>query len=216
MDYAEYKAKRTDMSPREIARGKANGYTPPEQLDWRDGRGKDVHVADFERDGFDIHVRVVWDEDFERGDDGEFVNTRDDHDTYPTERYHDALLRHGRPCEESRVYNYFRPTETARANAKYYSKAGMSRGVAWEKAQEIMRSIVHYATSDDVYAYGVIVTASKEGIELGENSLWGITFDMSARNVETMRELDRCADECADEAIHEAKEALNKLVASAS
>lgn len=52
---------------------------------------------------------------------------------------------------------------------------------------------------------GVVVTASKFGVELGSASLWGIESDSSEYH-------QQVADELADEAIDDARQTIQKLV----
>lgn len=60
-----------------------------------------------------------------------------------------------------------------------------------------------YCAGDWCYT-GVVVTCSRNGLELGRASLWGIESDSDSY-------LDECAAELAEEALDEAKEALASL-----
>lgn len=80
--------------------------------------------------------------------------------------------------------------ETARQKAARAARADFERLRAW--------------CTDEWHWLGVVVTASRNGIELGRDSLWGIESDAG----EYLREV---ADDLAAQAIAEAREALADL-----
>lgn len=82
--------------------------------------------------------------------------------------------------------------ETPRQRAAKAARADFERLRAW--------------CNDDWQWCGVIVTASREGIDLGRASLWGIESDAGAYLVEV-------ANELAGEAIAEATAMLGRLAA---
>lgn len=91
------------------------------------------------------------------------------------------------------VYDANRATyPTKRAYAAAAAEADFARLKAW--------------CEDDWYYVGVIVTASREGIELGSASLWGIESDAEDYLVEV-------ANELAEQAVEEAQAKLARLCA---
>lgn len=72
--------------------------------------------------------------------------------------------------------------------------------------------------ADRWYYVGLVVTASRDGIELGSSSLWGIEYgDMPGIDewVNPLNQMDDYQD-IVDDAIEQAKQTLAKLVAGAT
>lgn len=96
-------------------------------------------------------------------------------------------------------YEYFNP-----GNGDYGLPRGKNGGVnaeARKYAYQDYRRMERY-NAGDWCMYGLVVTASRYGVELGEASLWGVESDCQEHIAETFREL-----------VHEAISAANDKIA---
>lgn len=122
-------------------------------------------VAKLEREGFDIEVRIVPDNDSDMSDLGTF-----------TDAWEEGAVRNPNHRHDSHVYAWFVPERaTMEELYPWYREQGSSKAVARERVRQAAEEDAQYAA--DNRSYGVIVTASKAGVELGSESLWGVTFD---------------------------------------
>lgn len=192
------------------------------EFDWRGAgnpwRGKTT------RDGFDIVVRVDYDEIGDR-------------DVKWTEREWDLPDRHksayrnpnGRLVHDDDTYNgmvwkgydhryaYCVPTMQVVELAEYYhDHDGQSRSVALDRAREAVREVVELYNDDTYAEYVIRVTAYRNGIELGSDSLGGVSVSDGSERYELVQLEEVLNDHgMIDNAVSEAQEALAGLCASA-
>lgn len=175
-----------DMSPRNRLRYARSLATAPEypDLDALDGIPGDSVTLDV--GPYSVRVSIVPDD----APDMSWLGTF-------TDRWEPGAIRvpdDGRPrvwCYAPAAFTYARwfvPSgmrgtyEELRA---YYSRAGYSRGDADYRARKDIRGDMMVALG--YYPYGIVVTVSLAGVELGHDSLWGCDGDEPA---ETVREYD--------------------------
>lgn len=127
-----------------------------------------------------------------------------------TDRYEDGAIRvpdrHVYAPSAFAVPRWFVPAIGYRERREMYSRLGYSRGVADYRARremwEDMRTAIDYSP------YGVVVTVSLEGIELGHDSLWQCDYDDPGRVV-----FDH---DMIGEALSDARDSLASLTANVS
>lgn len=164
------------------------------------------------RDGFDFAVTIEpdydshepWREEAGHGEVSEWrrQNYRGTYDKAPGE----LLL-----CEDHRsalFYDFAGACALALRggwNAKPYDVPGETpKQRAAKAARADYERLRRYCAGDWCYV-GVVVTASRDGVELGSASLWGLESDCDEDH------LADCACELAEEALDEAKERLASL-----
>lgn len=159
--------------------------------------------ATFELDGFVILAKVERDEDPDLSWLGEFSESPeegaiDHHETDQWLGRSDRGPRYFNPCDYALDY-YLNEEKLQPEEAK--QKADLQAN------KDYKRLVAYYQNEWDMV--GVVVTASKAGVELGDVSLWGIESD-SAKSF--FKGLVR--NELAPEAIRIAKKTLTKLCES--
>lgn len=190
--YRELRAQ-TEHLPASSALGLARYEAQPLPFDWEGGK------ASTQRDGFDVAIAIVRDEDAHAGafsndwQPGAVINPRS----------WDA--RHG--CESSEYLRYYIPEFATVEDHRRGLAPYTSRHAADCLARTYVREELNRAAEPD--AYGVVVTISRAGVELAEASLWGIESDMLLHYVS----LDVVPDLIAD-ALPEAREAIKKVCAA--
>lgn len=152
------------------------------------GPTEQVVASEWHHDGYDYRAVVVYD----TAPDTSWLGTFTDDPT-------GAIPTGG----GYREYAYFRPENPGIDNLPHFQRAGMPADEARARCAELDRSEMRLALSDEWY--GVIVTCSVMGRELGEASLWGIHDDTVGMVycAETAREM-------ADEATYEADATVAK------
>lgn len=186
----------------------AKSIVKPTEFEFhQSGRGSAVSTARATREGFDIRIDVEYD-DY----DAESRVTGTDKDTgirNPKFNWSGDSWNH----RHDRRFLELESGSTVREIATCYHDMGMARHVAWETArQSLQKEAEGYIDNDTQYA--VIVTASLDGIDLGDASIGGVetTYRTHDRDIE-----DVVAEGCMiDEAIEHAREELARLVASAA
>jgi hypothetical protein len=149
---------------------------------------------------------------------GRFVRGyRSDYNDYPSARPHPDAVRNPKGSNRDGT-DWYIPDDTMRARAKYYNGPtyGASRSVAWDLARADIEDELSRLTSDyGPTVYVLIVTASREGIELGRDVLGGVevAWDPITRThgdayiAETLREM-------AGQAIEDGRANLARLTAA--
>jgi len=166
-------------------------------LDWKhsSGYGRPLKSATLMRDGFEVSVRVDYDEIGDLSHLGEF-----------TDNPKGAVKRKKIGWNE---YKYFRPATSYEEHRRALSKLGYSRQAADVLARKYMRQDAEYA---EEFARGdrsllvVEVQVSKMGVELGFESVGGVDVDDLDDPY-----LDELAEDLIPSALHEAKQKLQKL-----
>lgn len=180
----------------------------PEPLDWSPHGDR----AELERDGFSVIVRV----DIDEMPDPfvEFTNDDPSRDLGGEESlYRNPHAWHEGEIVERGVFAYVRPTEGGydehrRALAKY----GHSRQDADTIARRYVRQSVEAATADDNPPCVLFVQVRRDGVELGGDSLGGVTLDPSRDPQQQLDEVVRDHGMIGN-AIDEARDTLARLCA---
>ena len=184
-EYAKWRAKGI---PASLAYRWAQTPAPP-ALDW------DVHGerATLEREGFTIDVRVTPDDWTDLSWLGEFTDDPE------------GAVRN--PAYERDHYKYFRPAYSVAERRRDLSALGYAKGPAEQTAREQVQDDARKAVG--LVEYVVIVTAGREGVELGSASLGGC-------DVSSSRDVEQTVEEhgLIEEAIAEARATLGKLCTS--
>jgi len=199
--YMEY---RKDGSPAKIAHHWAKQRAPL-ALDWQG------EVATLRRAGFDIRIKFRIDNGADLSHLGEFTSSpargaefyRVDPDNVP------GRSRDWPRDEQGRAVCYYVPMNTAREARAWFKAHGYAAHIGDCIARSyIKRDAERLAKfySGDLQCYVVTVTASRNGIELGADSLGGIDVDKIA-------ELDACISDhgMIDQAISEASASVAAL-----
>jgi hypothetical protein len=204
---------------------KSEVLDPPPALDWQDyNRGMDSgKTATLERDGFQIVVRALYDYDAEP--EVTFSNEPDASGSVEHPEWRAFMERtDGRGDDPNYgyhtpdVWRYITPNNvTLEENRTYYASIGYSRNDAYLKAQSDIRRIALDAISDDRNVFWIRVTAYREGVELGSDSLGGIDLGRFESDAKFERELSEAVEEngMIDSAISEANETLSRLLETA-
>jgi hypothetical protein len=153
----------------------------------RDG----IDTAEWAQDGYDMRARMPYDTDYQPFY-ARFIDSPKD--AAPDEivlRRDPRLVQRG-ACEWVAVGDVDK-TDTE-----------------WHKHAAQSRAMLEAVNRGDVGAYGVVVTASRAGVVLGQSSVWGIEVGYPIDRVE----IDSYVDDCAADAIAEANTTLAKLCAS--
>lgn len=165
------------------------------------------------RDGFTLRARIEHD-----GDTGAPWEEHDGHGPVSDWRRRDYAGRYDkRPgelllCDDGRNARFYDFAEACRIahrdgwNAKPYDVPGETPRQRAAKAARADFERLRAWCNDGWNWCGVVVTASRAGVELGTASLWGIESDAGAYLVEV-------ANELADEALAEAADKLRELAA---
>lgn len=165
-----------------------------------------------QRDGFDLVIRLEYDNDgftwatgcrygratcyrIEDQQPGDFIARKVLDGHAPDPRAHDGL----QPDYERDCETYGEIRGQVRRLGKHASDV-----YARKRIRDAMKRAEAMNDGRGPSAVGVHVVASKGGIVLGENSLWGLTD-------EDRDYLAEVADDCAAEAIREARDALARL-----
>lgn len=152
-------------------------------------------VVTFKRDGFTIRIRVEYDDHMDLSYLGELSN-----------RWRTGAMKWD---GDRNSYEYFIPTQSE--EAQYRDLRGMKYGrvQARELAREYVKADYKQMKDfceDRAAMYGVIVTASRKGVELGEDSLWSVDDSYILGAI-----LDH---DMISNAIREAREKLGELCAA--
>jgi hypothetical protein len=168
-------------------------------------------TATAELDGFTLSVSTERDSDH-----GAPWEEEDGHGPVSGWRRYDSKqpgeLVLNRDRDSARFYDFAEACRVARRegwDAKPYNADG--RETAKQQAAKAARADFEHLRAwcnDDWYYVGVIVTASRDGIELGRASLWGIADE---GDDESASYIGATAEELASEAIREAKAKLATL-----
>ena len=194
--FEQYKGLRAEgYSPRYLATHNPTDRAPG--IDW-DCSGRDgMPCATWEAEGFTIRVRLEYDEHPDLSYIGKYVS-----------RWEDGAIK--RPNAGRNEYEYFLPAFTDfKAQAREFSKLGFDKQTANLKARAIPLSQFKFMedlNNGNVSFVGVIVTASRSGIELAQDSIWGVEY--TGRNNPY---IDEIAQDCESEVIAEAKNNLHSL-----
>ena len=195
------------------------GYEKPRDLDLEYGS------AEWEQDGFQMQAKLVDDYEGRGLDDDEALGEFSDYapdkpgeyikiDPTGSEKF--TLERAGIGPSAYTYGDYEQywsngSTGTVAETRASMSKLGMSKQVAEEWARANARMFYERAlrTLDgDITYVGVVVTASRAGVELGENSLWGIESDSGDY-------FNEVASDCAGEAISQANYYIDNMILAA-
>jgi hypothetical protein len=117
----------------------------------------------FERDGFTIQIRVKHDETADFSHLGEL-----------SDRWERGAIAWKGDRHE---YKYFIPTNSEEDQYRGLLDMKYGRAQARDAARECVKADYEQMKAfcgDRSAMYGVIVTASREGVELGKDSLWGV------------------------------------------
>lgn len=168
---------------------------------WEDANYKlSVKQAVVERDGFTCFLQVEYDIDHDWCDGrGQFTDTWEEGAVK-----NPYWVRSGH-----NTFQYFIPEVSIADHRKALQAMGYSRSQAQELAEYYVREDARIAADPAMAGYGVYgvtVTVCKNGIELGEDSCWGIELDDPDDC-----HLDEVAQECLDAALSEAKKNLQQL-----
>jgi hypothetical protein len=177
----------------------------PESFDF--GHGGDR--AEFERDGFHVVIRIEIDEMPDP-----FVTMTDDDPSHELGG-EESMYRNphawsdGEPIGREH-YRYARPMSGYNEHRAALAKYGYSRQDADVTARRYVRQEIEAATDYDNAPCVVLVTVTRNGVELGGASLGGITLDA---NDDPQSQLERVIDDHAmvSEAIADARETLAGL-----
>lgn len=172
-----------------------------DQPDWE--WSNDGRRVTFEHEGYSILVRVEDDED----PDISYLGTFSD-------RFEDGAIRNSSSDRNS--YKWFVPMTSAREYKQALSELGYSRAAAYALALEYVRRDMETAREYRVYV--VIVTASREGVELGSDVLGGIDIDEGETWQDSRAQIQSMITDhgMIDTAIAEANETLAKLAETMS
>lgn len=195
---------------------------PAPALDWQDySRGMDSGmVAETECDGFKVIVKALYEYDHEP--DVTFSQHPDASGSIEHPEWAAFMERtdgHGDDREYGYrtpdVYRYITPVNVTYAeNRDYYRQHGYSRNDADVQARADVRKVALDAISDDRNVFWILVTAYREDVELGSDSLGGIDLGSFESDAKFERELSSVVYENSmiDNAISEARETLARLV----
>lgn len=95
--------------------------------------------------------------------------------------------------------------------ARHYMNDGLTEREAWAKTLARIRRYVKGLADDSISWVGVIATASRNGIELGTSSCWGVEIDDRDPYAERWSHVEEVATDQVAEAIEDAKKALKRL-----
>lgn len=170
------------------------------EYDWDHSYGAEVATATFEHEGFDVKVKVDYEQyvssfpEPTEDDTGirnpRFKWTGDSWDTRHTERY--LTLESG---------------NTVRELAEYYNKAGQAKHAAWEAARISLNEEAEAYFRDDYAQYVIGVEVSFDGVVVGQADVGGVELDDEQSTEAGVEDIVR-QDGLLDEAMSEAREAL--------
>jgi hypothetical protein len=176
-------------------------HTPPQDIgiDWNNAGDRGT----LERDGFDILIKLVPD----GGADHDYLGA------WSNNPGPDAVDRVKRGNAGRNEYRYWNPPDSLASLLAYYRKAGYAKHAAWTEARAQLASMYQAAErmAKDGSSYGVVVEVEREGITLGEASVWGLDFDGSESWSEARAWVEETARGVIEEAIEEARAALGRL-----
>jgi hypothetical protein len=146
-------------------------------------------------DGFDVTVKLVEDDD-QRGEDD--VTGR-----FTDEKVPGAVRNRFRDWGSS--YDYYVPS-TYTLNGVYaeFRKSGMSKSMARQAVS--VRIVSDMKDDADRRYYGVVVSVSLDGVELGQDSLWSIDVIDAAQGDDYLRQV--ADSQLIPTALDEAREAI--------
>lgn len=194
----EYRAIRHKHGVRALqALGWARSKQAIKALDWE--WSHDGESATIEQEGFTITLQVKPDYDADTSWLGSFGNDWQE-GAITSDRY------------DSRLYRWFYPAVTQAEHRKGLNDLGMSKSVAEDLAREYVRRDME--TAREYQACVLIVTAKREGIELGQDVIGGVDFSDDEDNAS---QAEMMVDDhgMVDSAIDEARTTLAKLKVSA-
>lgn len=215
-DAATYRRARAEGTPAQSALRLARWITTVDR-DALPDYGAPVTI---ERDGFDVTLRLDYDEGIDLSDlgYGRFLDGVEDWRTgYERRPEPDAIPN---PYRDSRNVSggrhWYVPGEAGSLADRFdaYHKAGASRSVALDKARASLDAELRTVTDDyGPSVYVLRVTVAREGIDLGYASKGGIEIAWSDTTGTDGREyLAEVAEDIIPEAIEDAREALERLV----
>lgn len=162
------------------------------------GKGAPVKYAVLERDGFECVISVYYDYDHDWcSGRGQFTDT-----------WEEGVILNPGFRGDYRTFRYFIPEVSIAEHRAELQKKGYARAAAEEMARKYVYEDAKIAadpTQAGYGAYGVVVVAKFQDVELGTDSLWGIELD------DEDSYLDEVAQECLCETIAEAKKKLQEL-----
>lgn len=165
-------------------------------------------------EGFDIEVRVNYDEYPDTSWAGEFSQT-----WQPGAIQNPDWRPHGQG-RAGDVYRWFipeRPWGTDEENEPHLVRAGLARHDRWLTIQRYIREDYEIARGGDERPQWVITAeASIEGIVLGADSLHGVDMGKdwhpAYASKDDIHELDMVASDVISEAVSQARGSMNKLI----
>ena len=172
-----------------VARAKATATA--KQYDWEPS-ATGLPQCEFDQDGWNIQVSLMVDHDTDLSWEGEF-----------TDHWQDGVVPTG-------GRKYFLPAITRREHYTGLRALGYTRNNAWLTAGEYVQDALDHVRGDEYEMVGVVVTAHRAGVELGEASLWGVELSNDSWPDPDHYVIDVMEDLTA-EAINEAKAALAAL-----
>lgn len=206
LDRATYQRARAQGTPARYAATLARWAATPPELEWTTDRSG-FPAARLSRDGYDIRVRC--EPDYE-SDPLEGVGALEwparwadpDHTPPGTVK---VRTRNG--------YAYWRSETPFADRVADFRRRGYARGPAWDAARADLEAEAKAVDGQDPpSSYGVIVTASRAGVELGSASVWGVSADWDEiTRDDGTRYLDETARELIPQAIEDARASLARL-----
>lgn len=210
---AQYRALRAEGMRAVHALAYARSITSPDLsgLTWGDDPSLYVPRGTGEIDGFTVVARCVSDDDYQPG--GVFEDGRSDDYGRAIRPNPDAVDARGAIFWVQGQARWYTP-ETSESE-HYRSLVGdckMGKTQARDLARSYVQSDMRMAARPE--AYGLTVQVSKQGIPLGEASIWGYSVDSDdPRGRNTAMLINGFAEHClVEEAIEQAQEALAGLV----
>ena len=169
-------------------------YQDREDWEW----SHDGETSTLEREGFTITLKVESDYYPDSSFLGEFGDT-----------WQEGAITND--PDDSRLYRWFYPAITQAEHRAGLQALGMSKSVAEDLAREYVRRDME--TAREYAAYVLIVSASREGIELGSDVLGGVDFSDDEDN-QRQAEMIVSDHGMIDEALDQARATLAKLAGS--
>lgn len=168
-----------------------------------------LHTIDVSRDGWVATLAADYDE-YNNPNDVEWLGTF-------TDRWEPgAMSNYGADSRGDHYADcaFWVPPYTARELADEYSRMGIARGPAWEKATAQLFELRDYARRYTPYI--LTVTVTRLGVELGSDSIGDVCFD--DEHLPDDGELIRYVDDygVVDEAIGSAQDMLDRLTEGAA
>lgn len=164
----------------------------------------DGYDGKIEMDGFDVHVSWRPDYDADTSWLGEF-----------SEEWEEGAVKVRSPHRFSRA-RWFIPAIPVKEHFDGLHKLGLAKGVARELAEKYVRQEMEILLSEENRFFVCMVTAYKNGVELGSSSLGGCDLGTEYRQAIEWAETLPDQNGLLSEAVSMAKENLAKLCGSAA